>query len=91
MDFRGDKDAFFDEQGPFCIIIDREDFKFDDGDMAVSTSTINAFWLKDDCIPAESNSKITTGGYQFKIKGSPIDQFDGWIRAELALDCRNCK
>ena len=86
----GDHNVFVDGVGPYCIVIDRETFKLDDGDRGVNSSTIQACWLKSDCIQARPRSIINSGPDSFVIKGSPVDQYDGWVCAELSATCETC-
>lgn len=87
----GDFNVFVDEKGPYCLIIDREFLKLElDGDRGINSSTIEACWLVSDCIPIHHNSKIRSGNFEYKVKGSPMNQHDGWICAELSLTCEHC-
>ena len=85
---RGDRHVFVDNKGPYCIIIDRESVKVDFEDVGISTSTIEAVWLEDDCIPIEKGSTLTSSGYQYKVKESPVDNHDGRYSAKLQLKCK---
>lgn len=85
---RGDRNAFVDETGPYCIIIDREYNKIELEDVGVNSSTIEAVWLEADYIPIERSSIIKSEGHTYKAKGSPANHHDGWMSVQLQKTCR---
>ena len=85
---RGDWNVFIDGKGPYCVIIDREFNKIEIEDVGVNSSSIEAIWLEQDCLPIEKKSVIVSGGYKYKVKESPVNNYDGWMSAKLQLTCK---
>lgn len=84
---RGDRNVFVDDNGPYCLIIDREPIKVEFEDMGVQSTTIEAVWLKSDCLPIKKKSVLVSGGDKYKVSETPVDQCDGWVSAKLKLTC----
>lgn len=78
---------FVDGVGPYCLILEKEYFKISEGDVGVNSEIIEAYWLKDECLPIEARSVIRTGNHEYKVKGDPVDMCDGWISAKLKFTC----
>ena len=85
---RGDRAVFIDGVGPYCIILDKEYFKYEDGEVGVNSSTIEAVWVKADCIPINHRSVVISGDSKYKVSGDPKDQCDGWMTAKLTFECK---
>lgn len=87
---RGDRATYVDGKGPYCIIVDTDSYKYEDGDRGVVDTQTEICWLKSDCIPIRPRSCIRTKRREFVVTGKPRDGYDGWLCAEVRLTCEHC-
>lgn len=74
-----------------CVIFDHEEYKFEDGSVAVSSSVIEIRYMICDAPNAKRGSVVVRDGRTFYFKTQPRDQYDGWAMVQLTSDCNGCK
>jgi len=74
---------------PMCVIFDREPEKTDEFDVNFDTFVLTMYWLKASDPGIMCHDEIRYCQSKYRIKNTPVDLYDGWMRAELK-SCEKC-